>query len=291
LSLGTAPWSLERTSRKTRSTLNSSRLVDSNFKWLKWNDNETRFVEFRRVPSSFVDSLAKLGALILFREDSESLASMGRVEGFLCDSNWVVSEIRSMPSVTCCPCDREQENGHIGQDISKAVTSFHKQILPTSTLYHQYLSSTHIIIIIYIILYHTKYIIYTTYVISTLTCFRNRESFCPGDSRNLSVASGYSLRPWPRWPRIKPSPATVCASLIVVLVFHHLEIIFPRLLTRIDDRMEKRPSRGVMTGRDGDVSVFCMRPNTKCIQIPGFKVNMVNHRTPTAQLYVFSRCP
>ena len=90
-------------------------------------------------------------------------------------------------------------------------------------------------------------VIYITYVISTLNCFRSRESFCPGDSRNLSVASGYSLRPWPRWPRIKPSPATVCASLIVVLVFHHLEIIFPRLLTRIDDRMEKRP-RGVMTG-------------------------------------------
>ena len=203
-----------------------------------------------------------------------------------------------MHSVTCCPCDREQqENGHIGQDISKAVTSFHKQILPTSTLYHQYLSSTHIIIIIYIILYHTKYIIYITYVISTLTCFRNRESFCPGDSRNLSVASGYSLRPWPRWPRIKPSPVTVCASLIVVLVFHHLEIIFPRLLTRIDDRMEKRPSRGVMTGRDGDASVFLHEakytvPNTsKCIQIPGFKVNMVNHHTPTAQLYVFYRCP
>lgn len=91
----------------------------------------------RRVSSSFVHSLAKLGALILFREDSESLASMGRVEGFLCD-NWVVSEIRSMPSVTCCPCDREQqENGHIGQDISKAsgglrrpMTSQSPNVLP-----------------------------------------------------------------------------------------------------------------------------------------------------------------
>ena len=178
------------TSRKTRSTLNSSRLSSTQ---ISNDSNETTtrldsssFVEFRRVSS------------IPWQNSALSFC-FGKIPNpwppWVCDSNWVVSEIRSMPSVTCSPCDREQENGHIGQDISKAVTSFHKQILPTSTLYHQYLSSTHIIIIIYIILYHTKYIIYTTYVISTLTCFRNRESFCPGDSRNLSVASGYSLRP------------------------------------------------------------------------------------------------
>ena len=185
------------------------------------------------------------------REDSESLASMGRVEGFLCD-NWVVSEIRSMPSVTCCPCDREQENGHIGQDISKAFTSFHKQILPTSSLPSILIiySSTHLYIILYIIYITYVYICHIHFELlqkSRILFVRETRGIY-----QLQVAIPCDLDP----PRIKPSPATVCASLIVVLVFHHLEIIFPRLLTRIDNRMEKRPSRGVMTGRNGDASVF-----------------------------------
>ena len=137
MSLGTAPRGFMTTSRKTRSTSRlSSRFVDSSTSQMTQTTTrlESSSFEFRRVSSIRWQNSALSFSFRESTENSKSWASYGFGSGFLCDSNWVVSEIRSLPSVTCCPCDREQqEDGHIGQEISKAFTSFHQEILPTST--------------------------------------------------------------------------------------------------------------------------------------------------------------
>ena len=137
MSLGPAPRGFMTTSRKTRSTSRlSSRFVDSSTSQMTQTTTrlDSSSFEFRRVSSIRWQNSALSFSFRESTENSKSWASYGFGSGFLCDSNWVVSEIRRMPSVTCCPCDREQqEDGHIGQEISKAFTSFHQEILPTST--------------------------------------------------------------------------------------------------------------------------------------------------------------
>ena len=148
MSLGTAPRGFMTTSRKTRSTSRlSSRFVDSSTSQMTQTTTrlDSSSFEFRRVSSIRWQNSALSFSFRESTENSKSWASYGFGSGFLCDSNWVVSEIRSMPSVTCCPCDREQqEDGHIGQEISKAFTSFHQEILPTSTNIYSSMNTYHL---------------------------------------------------------------------------------------------------------------------------------------------------
>ena len=116
MSLGTAPRGFMTTSRKTRSTSRlSSRFVDSSTSQMTQTTTrlDSSSFEFRRVSSIRWQNSALSFSFRESTENSKSWASYGFGSGFLCDSNWVVSEI--------------------GQEISKAFTSFHQEILPTST--------------------------------------------------------------------------------------------------------------------------------------------------------------